>query len=203
MKIAMHSSPENETLVIAEQLNYFSRSDVHIVETPAGLDMMPALASSAIDGAASSLTSVLEWSAKGLDLTIVAVINASNEYSSPEREGVIGGSRLDSEAYNVIVVRSNFLAAHPDHVAQLVRAWQHVEWEIEAKIPFKGLPEIYEIHAGDYNFVSYNKNKELLIVESAGSLHAVIRSRVKDGSKIPAVDGRFFTNYAKDAGRVQ
>lgn len=59
VKIAMHAIPENETLVIAEQLNYFPRRDVHIVEAPSGLNLMSALRSGAIDGAASSLASVL------------------------------------------------------------------------------------------------------------------------------------------------
>lgn len=202
VKIAMHASPENETLVIAEQLNYFPRRDVHIVEAPSDLNLMSALRSGAIDGAASSLASVLEWSAEGLDLSIVAVINGTNEYSFPERQVADGGSRLDSETYNVIVVRSDFLEEHPERIAQLVNGWQRVSREIEGNYSFKGLPEKYGIPEGDYNFTSYNENKGLLIVASAVSLHAVITHRTKAGDKIPEIDGRFFNKFAKDAGKA-
>lgn len=188
IKIGMHVNPENETLVQAAQKNYFPIKDVHIVEAPSGLDMMLALRSGALDGAALDLASVINYSAQGIHLTIVAVINGTNEYSFPARGVDENASRIDSESYNVIAVRSDFLLDHPQRVGQLVLGWQRIRRETPP---------------GGYNFTDFNGNKKLLLVDNALSLHRIIRRRSEGGTKAPGIDGRFFDNFAKDAGEAQ
>ena len=199
IKIAMNVIPENETLLIAEQLNYFPRSDVHIVEAPDSVDLMPILRSGAVDGVVISLESVLDWSAKGLDLTIVAVVNGTNKHSFPQKQNIDSNRRIDRESYNVIAIESNYLAKHSARVAQLVTGWQRVIRKAQSGSSFEELPNNYTLPQGRYNFTSYNGNKKLLIIPSAVSLHAVIRARVQDEANTPKIDGQFFMKFAKDA----
>ena len=83
-----------------------------------------------------------------------------------------------------------------------MNGWQRVSRHLEDTRPFEGLSDEFGIPEGDYNFTSFNRNIELLIVESAESLHTVIRRRSHDKLHKPVIDGRFFEGTAKDSGRT-
>lgn len=77
VRIGAHPWPGYELLYLARHLDLFSEEEVRLIEVPSASASLRALATHSMEGAGLTLDEVLSARERGVDLTVVAILNVS------------------------------------------------------------------------------------------------------------------------------